>query len=135
MDRYTVTNIFDNAWGNFKFKNNTKLEILDNEYVDYRFMYNNKWINHYRIVNDNPKDVLKKIQYVIDNYQGLLVRDDNNTIYILSGYSFKILNMPNYLTNQRPESVNEGFCYFDSTLNKPIWWTGRKWVDATGADV
>ena len=25
--------------------------------------------------------------------------------------------------------------YFDTTLNKPIWWTGSGWVDATGATV
>lgn len=28
-----------------------------------------------------------------------------------------------------------GFQYFDTTLNKPIWWTGSKWVDSTGADI
>lgn len=28
-----------------------------------------------------------------------------------------------------------GYRYFDTTLNKPIYWTGTKWVDATGADV
>lgn len=28
-----------------------------------------------------------------------------------------------------------GQCIFDTTLNKPIWWTGDKWVDAIGADV
>lgn len=28
-----------------------------------------------------------------------------------------------------------GTCYFDTTLNKPIYWIGTKWVDATGADV
>lgn len=28
-----------------------------------------------------------------------------------------------------------GKLYFDTTLNKPIWWTGSKWVDATGTDV
>lgn len=36
----------------------------------------------------------------------------------------------------RPElSTEVGFQFFDTTLNKPIWWTGTKWVDATGADV
>ena len=25
--------------------------------------------------------------------------------------------------------------YFDTTLNKPIWWKGAVWVDATGATV
>lgn len=32
-------------------------------------------------------------------------------------------------------SSNAGFQYFDTTLNKPIWWTGSAWVDATGATV
>lgn len=25
-----------------------------------------------------------------------------------------------------------GFSYFDTTINKPIWWNGAAWVDATG---
>ncbi len=37
-------------------------------------------------------------------------------------------------TSQRPEKVL-GREYFDTTLNKPIWWTGTNWVDATGATV
>ena len=28
-----------------------------------------------------------------------------------------------------------GFQYFDTTLNKPIWWNGTKWVDAIGQNV
>lgn len=31
--------------------------------------------------------------------------------------------------------VVTGFQYFDTTLNKPIWWNGSAWVDATGATV
>ena len=39
--------------------------------------------------------------------------------------------------NSRPTLSEKINCYifFDTTLNKPIWWTGEKWVDATGADV
>lgn len=38
---------------------------------------------------------------------------------------------------QRPSLFTNdvGYRYFDTTLNKPIWWNGTKWVDATGADV
>jgi len=41
------------------------------------------------------------------------------------------------ITAERPDAkeIKRGFQYFDVTLNKPIWWTGSKWVDATGADV
>ena len=28
-----------------------------------------------------------------------------------------------------------GLIFFDTTLNCPVWWTGTKWVDATGAEV
>lgn len=40
------------------------------------------------------------------------------------------------ITSERPiEGMIVGFCYIDTTLNKPIWWTGTNWVDATGATV
>lgn len=38
----------------------------------------------------------------------------------------------------RPVMTNDdvgGFSYFDRSLNKPIWWTGSNWVDATGGTV
>lgn len=42
-------------------------------------------------------------------------------------------------TEQRPtrgasSADYKGLQYFDTTLGKPIWYTGSKWVDATGAD-
>lgn len=41
------------------------------------------------------------------------------------------------ITDNRPSSdvLTEGSVYFDTTLKKPIWWNGTKWVDATGAEV
>lgn len=38
-------------------------------------------------------------------------------------------------SSSRPSNVREGFFYFDTTLNKPIWWNGSAWVDSTGAVV
>lgn len=42
-------------------------------------------------------------------------------------------------SNIRPTNLNSsedvGYCYFDTTLGKPIYWTGTKWVDATGVDI
>lgn len=38
----------------------------------------------------------------------------------------------------RPKYSNDFFIgadYFDSTTNKPIWWSGTKWIDAIGNDV
>lgn len=37
---------------------------------------------------------------------------------------------------ERPANIiNKGFQYFDTTINKPIYWDGSKWIDATGATV
>ncbi len=36
--------------------------------------------------------------------------------------------------NRPSNGVKLGTCYFDTTLNKPIWWTGEKWKDSTGTD-
>lgn len=39
-------------------------------------------------------------------------------------------------SDKRPtENLIVGTCYFDITLNKPIYYNGSKWVDATGATV
>lgn len=38
-------------------------------------------------------------------------------------------------TELRPTGQPVGFCYFDTTLGRPIWWAGPNWVDATGATV
>ena len=43
-------------------------------------------------------------------------------------------------TNERPTNLgntnkDRGFMIFDRTLNKPIWWNGTTWVDATGTSV
>lgn len=53
----------------------------------------------------------------------------------------KITNTPTIkvkgTTEERPTIAASGasYEYFDTTLGKPIYWTGEKWVDATGANV
>ena len=37
-------------------------------------------------------------------------------------------------TASRPESPKAGQVYFDTDLGKPVFYTGSKWVDATGTD-
>lgn len=38
-------------------------------------------------------------------------------------------------TDQRPTGIKGGFVYIDTTLNKPIYWTGTTWIDSTGTTV
>lgn len=38
-------------------------------------------------------------------------------------------------TANRPSNVSIGFQYFDTDLNRPIWWNGTEWVGATDANI
>lgn len=41
----------------------------------------------------------------------------------------------NGTTASRPIDIGLGFVYFDTTLNKPLWWNGTAWVDSAGTTV
>ena len=43
----------------------------------------------------------------------------------------KYVNL-NGVTANRPISSILGQFYYDTTINKPVWWSGSTWVDATG---
>lgn len=40
-----------------------------------------------------------------------------------------------FSSTERPTSFEVGGSIFDTTLKKPIWWTGTEWVDVTGKKV
>ncbi len=35
-------------------------------------------------------------------------------------------------SEERPSPPSLGTCFFDSSLGKPVWWSGSSWVDAAG---
>ena len=50
------------------------------------------------------------------------------------GLDIKILRHGD--TSKRPQGYKPiGFQFFDTKLNKPIWWNGKQWVDANGNDI
>lgn len=55
--------------------------------------------------------------------------------YIKNMYKQLLPNMNIGTTENRPSNVNVGYMYFDTNINKPIWYNGTKWIDATGANV
>lgn len=93
--------------------------------------------------NSSIKTVFSQILKV-DNYTDNVVITG---IYVTEGlveneyldiYSIEIIPIVNEGSSAlRPSLVeeNKGFQYFDTTLNKPIWWTGTEWVDAGGAEI
>ena len=38
-------------------------------------------------------------------------------------------------TEDRPTNADKGFQYYDTDINKPIWWNGSSWTDASGSTV
>lgn len=40
-----------------------------------------------------------------------------------------------YITAEITGTYRKGQCLYDEVLNKPKWWTGSSWVDATGSQV
>lgn len=75
---------------------------------------------------------------VVDN--DLVGSGENERIEVTTT-ALNVLDINNYpmrtsgTTAQRPTSPTVGFCYFDTNLQKPIWWKGASWADATNATV
>ncbi|WP_236719951.1 hypothetical protein [Lactiplantibacillus plantarum] len=72
--------------------------------------------------------------------------DDSKVAHLSGANNFD--TVPTYGTNNKPFAINDngatsarptgqtaGYQYFDTSLNKPIWYTGKNWVDATGKTV
>ena len=61
------------------------------------------------------------------------------TFYLESGDMYVNGKPLTYLrsgeSTDRPTGLKVGECYFDTTLNKPIWWNGQSFVDANGVVV
>jgi len=87
------------------------------------------------VIRDAQKIIFDNVSYpYADSYKkpGLYYNtgahiSDANTPLIFEGHSGD--------TASRPANVQIGFDYFDIDLNKPIWWSGTTWVDATGTTV
>lgn len=74
-------------------------------------------------------------------YQNRTVRANGKGLYVCTDTTNKKFNLVSGVdsctSTSRPSTTElpVGFPTFDTTLGKPIWWTGTNWVDATGATV
>lgn len=60
---------------------------------------------------------------------------DNNPKWAAFGAPVALENTTFGSSSGRPvfdQYKMQGFCYFDQTLNRPLWWTGTNWVDSDG---
>ncbi len=61
--------------------------------------------------------------------------DGNKANYTQIANDSNVLHLSTGNTASRPTGISMGYQYFDTSLNKPIWYTGNNWVDATGTTV
>lgn len=105
------------------------------------YVYNDNVYINISTENSYVKDVIITYYNILNTNQVIEVTDENIdnqyevTIAKLDYHNGITKQLITGTTAQRPTDINISFQYFDTTLNKPIWWTGSKWVDATGADV
>lgn len=93
----------------------------------------NTWVTFNSIKKDQPLYNEYNYAYAVDKHK--IVFYLNGQFIDSNGFNGEYRNIGN--TTDRPQLTenDKGFYYFDTTINKPIWWTGTKWVDATGAYV
>lgn len=67
----------------------------------------------------------------------LLIATGNYSLRAPDGafYTSSITTKYQGTTAERPANTTAGFCFFDTTLGKPIWKSSKGWVDATGTVV
>lgn len=82
----------------------------------------------------NVKESIPAFTLVAPNVQDSLIVSTPE-IYV-DNYDINIAKRG--ILSERPSNIPIGFVFmlnYESEKFKPIWWTGTKWVDATGADV
>lgn len=64
---------------------------------------------------------------------GLMTYDNGQLkIYNSSGQAEGVATVKSGPQSARPTNCYVGMMYFDTTLNRPLWWNGQHWVDANG---
>lgn len=109
--------------------------------VNNKFNINREDINLVSSIRNNTlvKDIVKYIDYKDIPTLNMVANLGGVSIEYIKGKP--VISGDMYVskmgtTQERPANIiNKGFQYFDTTINKPIFWDGAKWIDATGATV
>jgi hypothetical protein len=86
----------------------------------------------------DKEEIIKLIREEIKNYMKTAAFTDrkltDTPTDALSVVNRKFVTM-NGTTAQRPLGSILGQRFFDTTINKPIYWKGTGWVDSQGSDL
>lgn len=123
------------------YKCNKCMRLTQDNVVNNKFNINREDINLISSIRNNTlvKDIVKYIDYediptlnMVANLGGVFIEYIKGKP-VISGDMY-VSKMGT--TQERPANIiNKGFQYFDTTINKPIFQDGAKWIDATGATV
>lgn len=106
---------------------------VDN-FANYRFELPSQVVMaNMQFITDGVNRIIKipsPVQRLVFETSKLSLRKDGKDYDLL--YLFQDIKG---ISNNRPQSPMSGSCYFDTTLNKPIWWNGTIWVDSSGVEV
>ena len=137
----TSNNILDSTTENISFI--ARGILLDQNFsgVNNKFNINREDINLVSSIRNNTlvKDIVKYIDYKDIPTLNMVANLGGVSIEYIKGKP--VISGDMYVskmgtTQERPANIiNKGFQYFDTTINKPIFWDGAKWIDATGATV
>ena len=75
---------------------------------------------------------IRQICLPLNENRGLKMRACNSSGNWTDWYDLGVMKGT---SAQRPTNVKAGAMYWDTTLRKPIWWTGAMWVDANGTNL
>lgn len=119
------------------------VESFSTDYQKILYCYPNEFgdINLVSSIRNNTlvKDIVKYIDYKDIPTLNMVANLGGVSIEYIKGKP--VISGDMYVskmgtTQERPANIiNKGFQYFDTTINKPIYWDGSKWIDATGATV
>ncbi len=129
---------------------------MANPLTNRKFIHFNHLENFESLIEDNPGSILdSQIVFIKDarkiwthgTYYTLderITEDIYAKLEALAGISADIIQKLDEVqfisagpTADRPvaaqgETLEEGICYLDTDLGKPIWWDGTYWIDADG---
>lgn len=139
--KFNSNNILDSTTENISFI--ARGILLDQNFsgVNNKFNINREDINLVSSIRNNTlvKDIVKYIDYKDIPTLNMVANLGGVSIEYIKGKP--VISGDMYVskmgtTQERPANIiNKGFQYFDTTINKPIFWDGAKWIDATGATV
>lgn len=128
------------------------VKSFSTDYQKILYCYPNEFGDINSIKDQNQFEIKESFQrnaVTIDGilYNVYILKDASTMVANLGGVSIEyikgkpVISGDMYVskmgtTQERPANIiNKGFQYFDTTINKPIYWDGSKWIDATGATV